>query len=99
MTRDRPQVISDPKGVDGELQIIQKTLPKPEFPGLSGTDCLTLNISVPERTVPSSSLPVLVYIHGGGFAVGSNWWPQYDMNRIVRLSERIGMPVIGINIK
>lgn len=77
---------------------IQKTLPKPDFPGLSGTDCLTLNISIPEGD-HSARLPVLVFIHGGGFAVGSNWWPQYDMASIVRLATKLGQPIIGINIK
>ncbi|KAJ4193605.1 hypothetical protein NW755_003599 [Fusarium falciforme] len=76
---------------------IQKTLPKPDFPGLSGTDCLTLNISIPSGN-HSGPLPVLVFIHGGGFAVGSNWWPQYDMASIVRLSAQLGQPMICINI-
>ncbi|KAF4458724.1 carboxylesterase, partial [Fusarium albosuccineum] len=93
-----PQAISDPGAIDQEMQAIQKTLPKPEFPGLSGTDCLTLNISIPETADHKAALPVLVYIHGGGFAVGSNWWPQYDMKRIVQLSTELGQPIIGINI-
>ena len=99
LTYGRPQAISGPQDVDEELRIIQKALPKPEFPGLSGTDCLTMNISVPEDVSHSCPLPVLVFIHGGGFTVGSNWWPQYDMSRIVRLSKSIDKPVIGVNIK
>ena len=94
----RPQAISDPRAVDNEMVAIQKTLPKPGFPGLSGTDCLTLNISIPSGN-HVAPLPVFVFIHGGGFAVGSNWWPQYDMASIVRLSAQLGQPIIGINIK
>ncbi|KAL2670507.1 hypothetical protein Neosp_014295 [[Neocosmospora] mangrovei] len=92
-----PQAISDPRAVDNEMVAIQKTLPKPDFPGLSGTDCLTLNISIPSGN-HVAPLPVFVFIHGGGFAVGSNWWPQYDMASIVRLSAQLGQPIIGINI-
>ncbi|KAM6515692.1 hypothetical protein FALCPG4_013908 [Fusarium falciforme] len=92
-----PQAISDPRAVDNEMVAIQKALPKPDFPGLSGTDCLTLNISIPSGN-HSAPLPVFVFIHGGGFAVGSNWWPQYDMASIVRLSAQLGQPMIGINI-
>src|SRR5688500_11969227 len=39
-------------------------------------DCLTLNIWAPvERTGP---LPVVFWIHGGGFATGSASLPWYD---------------------
>lgn len=91
--------LDNPGAVDTEMIAIQKVLPKPEFPGLFGTDCLTLNITIPEDAHPSSLLPVLVYINGGGFTVDSNWWSQYDMKRIVQLSINLGQPIIGINIK
>ncbi|KAF4967731.1 hypothetical protein FSARC_4792 [Fusarium sarcochroum] len=95
----RPQAISSPEAVDNELAAIQKHLAKPEFPGLSGTECLNLNIVAPASAISSSAFPVMVYIHGGGFSVGANWWPQFDMKRIVQLSIDIGKPIIGINIK
>lgn len=34
-------------------------------------DCLTLNIWTPARTDNKDKLPVYVYIHGGGYAIGS----------------------------
>ncbi len=34
-------------------------------------DCLTLNIYVPSQTTVTSKLPVMVWIHGGGFISGS----------------------------
>lgn len=42
---------------------------------------------------------MIAFIHGGGFAIGANSWPQYDFRRLVELSVREGLPVIGVNIK
>ncbi|CAH0764093.1 unnamed protein product [Diatraea saccharalis] len=36
------------------------------------TDCLHLNIYTPLNTSPNDSLPVMVFIHGGGFHSGSS---------------------------
>ncbi|KAG7095880.1 hypothetical protein E1B28_006569 [Marasmius oreades] len=33
-------------------------------------DCLFINVQYPGNTVPSTKLPVLVYIHGGGYILG-----------------------------
>ena len=38
----------------------------------SGEDCLTVNVHAPSARVSSSSLPVMVYIHGGGYSAGSS---------------------------
>lgn len=38
--------------------------------GAGVEDCLTLNVWVPERKSNDPALPVMVYIHGGGFVVG-----------------------------
>lgn len=39
-----------------------------------------------------------VFIHGGGFAVGSSWYPHYDPARLVKLSVEKGKPIIGVTI-
>lgn len=40
-------------------------------------DCLTLNVVAPE-TVPDAPLPVMFFIHGGGYILGSSATPIYD---------------------
>lgn len=79
-----------------ELGLIQRSLPHGPFT-TSATECLSLNIAVPEKA--EGQLPVFVFIHGGGFATGSNAWPQYDLVRIVKLSQDIGKPVVGVQMK
>jgi para-nitrobenzyl esterase len=42
-----------------------------------GEDCLTLNVVAPERA-SDEPLPVMVFIHGGGYIMGSSATPIYD---------------------
>ncbi len=41
-------------------------------------DCLFLNIRTPEAATPESNLPVLIYIHGGGFTGGCGHEKHFD---------------------
>lgn len=94
-------VISALQGCQFEFGLIQHTLPVPEFT-ISELEGLHLNITIPlvNKELPAQSkLPVFVFVHGGGFAIGSNAWPQMDMTRIVKISADMGMPIIGIGIK
>ena len=46
-------------------------------------DCLTLNVVTPEK--PSEEpLPVMVFIHGGGYIMGSSATPLYDGAALAR---------------
>ena len=70
---------------------------------MSELNGLNLNVTVPlvKGEVPTAEqkLPVFMFVHGGGFALGSNAWPQYDQARIVTLSAEMGKPIIGVGIK
>lgn len=46
-------------------------------------DCLTLNVVAPERAT-DQPLPVMVFIHGGGYILGSSATPLYDGAALAR---------------
>ena len=41
-------------------------------------DCLTLNVVAPEHPEDDGPLPVMFFIHGGGYILGSSATPVYD---------------------
>jgi para-nitrobenzyl esterase len=81
-------------------QLAEITLiPEPSIPGDS---TLNVNVYTPAPGEPGAALPVLVYIHGGGFTAGSPASPWYDgrsFNRdgvvTVSLSYRLGFDGFG----
>jgi para-nitrobenzyl esterase len=48
-----------------------------------GEDCLTLNVVAPESP-PDGPLPVMVFIHGGGYILGSSATPIFDGAALAR---------------
>jgi para-nitrobenzyl esterase len=65
---------------------------------MAGTseDCLTLNVWTPLAPSSKAALPVMVWIHGGGFTIGSGSDPVYDGQS---LSEDTGAVVVTINYR
>ena len=59
----------------------------------TGEDCLVLNVWTP-RVGDGASRPVLVWLHGGGMAVGSASWPLYDFTNLARNNDVV---VVGMN--
>ncbi|RAR15774.1 para-nitrobenzyl esterase [Stemphylium lycopersici] len=101
-TKFGPPPVSPVGAVNSEFSFIQHSLPLPEVPTHSDLEGLNLNITVPTNKDgaidPDAKLPVYVFIHGGGFAVGSNWYPHYDQTTLVKMSVEKKKPVIGITI-
>jgi acetyl esterase/lipase len=95
----RPPPVSPPTAIEREFGFIQKSLPLPEVPTHSDLEGLNLNITVPSGLKPGSKLPVYVWIHGGGFAVGSSWYPHYNASPLVKLSAKKDQPIIGVSVK
>ncbi|KAG8930205.1 hypothetical protein FRC03_009068 [Tulasnella sp. 419] len=62
----------------------------------SDEDCLSLNVIAPKTANSSSSLPVIVWIYGGAFLMGST--EGYKGENIVKRSTEIGQPVIYVSI-
>jgi para-nitrobenzyl esterase len=52
-------------------------------------DCLFINVQRPAGTTPGQRLPVLVFVHDGGFTQGAG--SNYDMNAVVRADGIIGV--------
>jgi acetyl esterase/lipase len=103
LTITRPPPVSPVGAINAEFSFIQHTLPLPDVPAHSDLEGLNLNITVPLShnggLDDNARLPVYVFVHGGGFAVGSSWYPHYNPAAIVKLSAQLGTPMIGITIK
>ncbi|KAJ5201253.1 hypothetical protein N7449_006056 [Penicillium cf. viridicatum] len=84
-------------GCDSEFELIQHKLPRTHF-AQSTIDGLNLNITIPQISGHSSSFPVLVFFHGGGFGAGSSSWPQNQLTSLVSHSRKLGLPAIGVSI-
>jgi len=57
-------------------------------------DCLYLNLWMPENS-PQAKLPVMVWIHGGGFAAGSSSEPRQDAGNLCKK----GVMVVSLNYR
>ena len=55
-------------------------------------DCLTINVYRPNTTTPDSKLPVLFWIYGGGFEIGTTQF--FDDTEIVNLSMSMNQPIV-----
>ncbi len=63
-------------------------------PGPKSEDCLYLNVWTP-RLEPDAHLPVMVWIHGGGFTTGSGSMPFYEGSALAKR----GVVVVTINYR
>lgn len=68
---------------------------RPTQPTVVGSeDCLYLNVTAPVTARPGTKLPVMVWLHGGGFVTGSG--ADYDPARLVATGQVI---VVTVNYR
>lgn len=69
-------------------------LPVPDLigPGKMSEDCLVLNLWSP--SLSDASRPVMVWLHGGGYTIGSSGAPMYDG---ANLAAKHNVVVVGVN--
>ena len=75
----------DPEGPISEVWSLDRREPM-------GEDCLTINIFTPG--VGRGNRPVMVWLHGGGFAGGSGNWLLYDGTNLARKEDVV---VVSVN--
>ena len=64
------------------LSNVHDILPTSKFKGAE--DCLFLNVYAPNYSIqPGANLPVMVWVHGGGFIFGSGGNDEYGPERIM----------------
>jgi carboxylesterase type B len=61
-------------------------------------DCLRLNITMPASNPSTSRLPVLVFVHGGAFFIGSSTRPYYDPTSMCEDAMQQGFPHIFVSL-
>jgi carboxylesterase type B len=61
-------------------------------------DCLRLNITMPASNPSTSPLPVLVFVHGGAFFIGSSTRPYYDPTSMCEDAMQQGFPHIFVSL-
>ncbi|MFI0259415.1 carboxylesterase/lipase family protein [Streptomyces sp. NPDC017056] len=67
----------------------------PRTPDWNEDGCLNLNVWSPAEE-PGAALPVLLWLHGGGFSSGSGGWDWYDGARLAALA---GIVVVTANYR
>ena len=61
-------------------------------------DCLQLSITLPANTTPSSGFPVLVFLHGGAFFIGSGSRPYYSPLRFCQQALLSHQPLLFLSV-
>ncbi|MFI0982725.1 carboxylesterase/lipase family protein [Streptomyces sp. NPDC021093] len=72
---------------------IGRIFPQP-LPG-QGEDCLTVNVWTPAKD-PGDRLPVMVWLHGGGFLIGAGSAPHYAGTELARRGDVV---VVSLNYR
>ncbi|EFQ86252.1 hypothetical protein PTT_18565 [Pyrenophora teres f. teres 0-1] len=81
------------------IQLVGFTQPGDTGEATASEDCLYLNIVRPAGLAkPTSPLPVMVWIHGGGWMTGSSADARYNGTFLVQKSVDMGTPLVFVSI-
>jgi len=61
-------------------------------------NCLSINVVRPSGIAENVTLPVLLWIHGGSYQVGSSGLANYNLTFIVQRSIEMGKPIVAASI-
>eukprot|EP01084_Bolivina_argentea_P025943 48233_1 len=67
-------------------------------PSVTKEDCLILNIFAPNNNNKTTSYPVLIYIHGGGFTYGYGYGPRLNASRVVNFTRNVIIVLINYRL-
>ena len=85
--------LADASGSSIIKDALAPILPAPEDKATESEDCLFLNVWTP-AVGDGGKRPVMVWLHGGGFAAGSAGWPVYDGASLARRGDVV---VVSLN--
>ncbi len=75
-------------------QLTELDLPAWVDPSPASEDCLVLNVFTPQSVRRRTHLPVMVWLHGGGFTIGSANSPLYQCHNLASAGDVV---VVGVN--
>ncbi|KAI1622125.1 Carboxylesterase [Exophiala viscosa] len=94
-----------PRCVQEEGEVLVSGGTNDPTPGDDEFDCLNLNITVPRECLQQFEnghtkikVPVMFWIHGGGFKYGANSVARYRPHRLCSIARQAGHPVILVQI-
>jgi carboxylesterase type B len=93
-----PQLFFSVDGSSLPTNVLGKILNTPllQVATNAGEDCLTINVQRPAGTSANAKLPVLFWIFGGGFQLGST--QMYDGASLIKESVAQGKPIIFVAV-